>query len=344
MKATDFHALSQQKFLFRAVAFLSTKRILLAATIFVVAGLTVGLVDKSLSALTHTVPLLIFVGTLAALGSLRWAITDLAVTIEHIQSAFTNAENLDKAVTDTLNRFPRKLFSFLLGLGTALLLFRIINSGLPRLSNIFLGVLCFIAGQIFAFGLLGFIWSYQLIWRLRCEPIVLFFSFHLRSLSSYSCTLGLIGIVPIMISWMFYVSGAKILWFVIVQFVIVALAWLFSEMAFSRIVLNARSEALNVVAQRTKLLWDTLPQANAETSEEVFKQVEGLEKLRQSILTYRASVVDWNSFCGKILIPIIVGVVIGACIGMTQQNTKNEPTQSKQSANIKNDLENELRK
>jgi hypothetical protein len=49
------------------------------------------------------------------------------------------------------------------------------------------------------------------------------------------------------------------------------------------------------------------------TTKDIVDELQKLEGLRQSIQAHRISIVPWDAFCAKIIVPILIGVAVFAC-------------------------------
>lgn len=212
-----------------------------------------------------------------------------------------------------LAKFPSVLASSIIGLAAAGGLFWQIYATAPVPSLVWLGVLCLLGRQVFGFGLLGFVWSYRLIWRLRRESLDMFMCHRLAALSAYVCTLSLIGIVPIILTFWFSTTGPSghlFKWFGIFETVVVIGAFSLAEASMMRLVANARSQALEWIGRTTRRLWNELENAAGGDQKDLLERIDKLDKFRQAVLTCRVRIIPWDAICSKILLPVVIGLAL----------------------------------
>lgn len=316
----NFTTESKQKLLFRVVHALSVRQLLLATAGIAIIGVLIIGVDNAFEVFKKPAPYLILFGSLSAIIALKWATCELATTLKFIRPAFLNPDEFDVSVREALNQFPSPIISALFGLPFAVAIFGFLFWNLPLSTSIFLALLCLIGGEVFSFGLFGYIWSYQLIWKIHDNPVDLFHAFRLRKLSAYGCTLALIGIVPAMITWQFYVGSSYnsiFFWLAVSETVIVIISLLIAEMAVYSMFNKARLSQLALLGDILNELWAALKSLHESQTDNKDQELKAIleiihdcEGLRQCILGYRCKLVPWDAIGWKIMLPILIGVLL----------------------------------
>lgn len=316
LKRIDFDRRSQALLLFLAVAWLHPRRITYLTTATIVSLLLAAAFDGSTSLILSPVPWLMLLGSVAAVSALRWATRDLAETLEVIEPSYQRPETFDAVIIELLHHFPSPTGSLLLGMAFAAALFSTGFTVYRPVSLLAFGLLSALSGTIFGFGLLGFVWSYRLIWRLRHEGVELFRAYRLRRLSSYACTLALIGIVPAILSWLISLNEGAPGFFLLLSMGLTALVFvvfLVSEMSIYHAVSEARFNRLTEVSDILERLHaQALDAADKEFARqrEILDLIEKWECQRASMLGYRCNWIPWDAVCGKILLPVLVGTAL----------------------------------
>ena len=349
METTQFRDLTKTQFLFRTVYRLGNKWFV-PPLILVAIGVLICLRDGSLHPIAAPPTVIVIVCSSWTLWALQFTMEELAHTIQTIEPAFVDKNQFETAIKEMVFKFPSNYLSIGLGLFAGLIVFVAIQGNTTKLVAFYQALLCLVGGQIFGFGLLGFIWSYRFIWRLRFIPIQLFFTFRLQSLSSYGFTLYFIAVIPTILMLVIYCSGGScfhiyfnqskcihhniILWGILIISLIELVTITVAEMAIVKLVSNARNNMLDKLAYNLKELWgkitlNIVAPEGSKTNKDLLEEIEKLERLRRIIVEYKSNVIDWNALISKLIVPIIIALTITFC----QTKMRKEPPPSPKQAN-----------
>jgi hypothetical protein len=314
MNKDTFKQFTRGYFLFRAVDCLGPNTIATACIVISALGFCVAWYDHSYRSIISKPSMLLFFGIVSGLIALRWTRQQLPKAVEQVQPAFQSSEKIDKSIRTAVGRFPHWVISLMVAAAVAELLCKSVPRMVPLLTAFYIDGLCIIGGLVFGFGLPAWLWTYYLIWHIRCEDVELFGAHRLRWLSAYACTLGFIGIIPALILIGFYIQYRPNKWLLasaILQAAVAVILIVGTEAAIWSSLLTSRSTALDSISTMEVVLFRQLGTVEAENRKDTLDQLDKLEKIRQSISAIRGiHFVPWGDVCWKIFIPTIVGAAV----------------------------------
>lgn len=314
MNKETFKQFTRNHFLFRAVDCLDPVAIIPACILLGLFGMGVAWYDHSYRTIISKPPILLLFGIISGLIALRWTRQQLPKALEEVQPAFQSSEKIERSIRIAVGRFPHWIISLIISAAVAELLCEVIPRLAPRLTTLYVDGLCIIGGLVFGFGLPAWLWTYYLIWHIRCEDVDLFGAHRLRWLSAYACTLGFIGIIPALILIGFYIQYRPNKWLLasaILQAAVAIILIIGTEAAIWSSLLTSRSAALDSISKMETDLFRQLSTAGSGDRKDILDQLDKLEKIRQSISAIRGiHFVPWGDVCWKIFIPTVVGVAV----------------------------------
>lgn len=316
MTKEEFDARARRHRYFRIAGLLSKSRLAIAGVCVAISSVIVALFDGTLSVLTAVPNLVIVLGIFMMLGLTEWAVCELAETIEAITSVFTDESVFASVINEMLGKFPKTWYGLLLGIPISVLLVLVQWGPYPIATRVYIIIVGVVGGELFGIGFFAYLWSYQLMWRLRHEDADAFRLHRLRHLSSYACTLSAIGILPTLMTWLlFFHRSLPLQWFVLAEALIVITAFVIAESAISMLASRARRVMYDQIAELMKRLWVVLRRDLGEEPDCIDRKkrivdlIDRLDVMQRMIAGWRVKLIAWDSFCGKVLLPIVLSIV-----------------------------------
>jgi len=295
----------------------------------------------SIAAFTHEFHVLLGIPTLALLiglavgtGSFVWHRRALGTLVDAITPAAVQVNSLDEAVRTAFRHFPPNgwLLGFGLLLGSTLyLVFPQQLSSSYRVYHIFL---CIAGGLLFGYGVVGFIWTYNLILILSQVSFSLFYSHRLLAISTLACGLAFFGVWPIAFTAILWAIHPNVIVGLvgIAEIVLLFTGWALAGIGIHRINTRSRQVALDVIARHLDEQWAKFQAAqDLADRTKLYEAIEQGHKLLENIKHHQCRIVDWGALCGKVLIPLVIAATTAVAVGLIkpmvepQANTANQP-------------------